>query len=988
MSDYNITKQHDQLRDFLKRINPNHTLQPFSDIKELEKYIKRDITNLLVRKFKKLKSGAILPHSSFGDIFLVQHYLTSLTPSNPDQLREINQVASEIISIWNAMGYGIMRCTFDNSTINFEGKRSDWLDSHKVFIRCVDGDVTTDDVKHVKQFIDNNPQYLGFIFTHSRISQPVKDLVSQFPTIKLQTQGEFYRSIMSPQKYIDRITSDYESSDIPKYYVTLNCFKEIVSEGEAEYVKEDLGDLDAYVDSWFEDRTKKHLSILGEFGSGKTWFSKHYAMRCLRKYHDNPHSSRLPIFISLRDYAKSYSIKQLITDLLLNEYGFKLPSFEVFQELNRQGRFLLVFDGFDEMAQKVDYDTVVQNFNELAKVAIVNSKVLLTCRSTHFRYERESRNILGGKERTTSQTLVTNQPGFEIINLEEFSDEKIIEVMTKRIGNAAEASSYWEELKPIYDIPSIAHKPVLIPMLIEVMPQIVGSASIDAASIYRIYTDRWINKSHEEGRTYLKTKWQTLYFMNELAWYMIKSQNLKIFWKNIPKFIDEYLHIDSKELDYYAHDLSNNTFLKRDHRGEFEFTHKSMTEFFVAYKFALELGAAKAEYAKDIPIENVQQLPISELTKNFGYMPLTNEIILFLKDMISNKLTLKEIFSRSKQSSADSSYLNSNLVTLLLIMKESFDSEDISRANLPNAELENSSFTNCNFDYANLSKCNMENITLKKSSFNNSNLAGSILSRANCREINGENVDLSSCNCMLADFQNSKLLKSNISNSRFVKANLSSSNLEECVARTSNFEDCNLQDSIFDNSMMDDCIFDEANLVNSSIKNAKLTNCTFHNALTTDIELTNSDLSNSYLGGLDLKKVGWGNAKLINATLINANLTGSRFTKADLTKCNLENAMLAKCKFEQSVFLNAVFEGADLSYSKFIGCNLQLTNLERITAENIEVDDSTTTTGVKIDRKTFLELPHKFQEILIRDNPHYSQFYNDGPRSIRKSVPK
>lgn len=986
ISDYNVTKKHDGLNALLTQMKSKHSIETFTDSKELEKFIKRDITNLLVRKFKQIKEGAVLSHTSFGNMSLIQHYLTSLTPTNPDPLIDINQVASEIISIWNAMGYKIVKCTFDNTTINFECEIKDWKRSDRLCIRCVDGEITTEDVDYVKQFLDVNPQYSAFIFTHSRISQSAKDLASKFSNITLQTQGEFYRSVMSPEKYIERISNDYKSSQIPKCYVTLNCFKEIITEDKSEYVKEDLGDLDTYVDKWFEDRSKKHLSILGEFGSGKTWFSKQYAVRYIKKYLDNPHINRLPIFISLRDYAKSYSIKQLITDLLLNDYGFSLPSFDVFQELNRQGRFLLVFDGFDEMAQKVDYEVVVQNFNELAKVAVSNSKVLLTCRTTHFRYERESRNVLSGKERTPAQSLVTNQPGFEIINLEEFSDDKIVEVMAKIMGDPMEAKLYWERLKPIYDIPSIAHKPVLIPMLIDVMPQIVESSSIDAASIYRIYTERWISRSHEEGRTYLKTKWLTLYFMKELAWSMIKSQNLKIFWKDIPKFIDEYFNIDSKELDYYAHDLQSNTFLKRDHRGVFEFTHKSMTEFFVAYKFALELGAAKNEYIVDIPPDSALQLSVSELTKTFGYTPLTNEIIIFLKDMISDKTILKEIFSRSKQSSSDSSYLNSNLITILLIMKESFDSEDISRANLPNAELENSSFTNCNFDYANLSKCNMEKIVLHNSKFNNSNLAGSIIVRADCRKIKGENVDLSNCNCLQSDFHGSELLKSNISNTSFVKANLSSSNLEDCIMRSSDFTDSNLTESVLDGSTIDNCIFDEADLINSSIKNATITNCTFHNSVTEGIEFTNSDLSNSDLEGLNLTKVGWGKAKLIHTTLIGSDLSGSRFTEANLTDCNLERAILARCKIEKSIFINAKLESADLSHSKFIGCNMQGANLERIKSEFVEIDENTVTSGVKIDRMTFLQLPNNFQKILIRDNPELSGFYTEGPKSIRKST--
>ena len=68
------------------------------------------------------------------------------------------------------------------------------------------------------------------------------------------------------------------------------------------------GWIDGYVDMWLDDPAKEHLSILGEFGTGKTWFSLHYAWVAMQRYRQAKKRGierpRVPIVVPLRDYAK------------------------------------------------------------------------------------------------------------------------------------------------------------------------------------------------------------------------------------------------------------------------------------------------------------------------------------------------------------------------------------------------------------------------------------------------------------------------------------------------------------------------------------------------------------------------------------------------------------------------------------------------------------------------------------------------------------
>jgi len=921
-STYNILNRSNKLECFIKELQQHHTIGKFDNVKELENLVKRDITKLLVEKFKEKREGKQLANVRFNDIKLVEHYLEKTMPISPGSVKVLNQVASEIMATWNSLKYKIHECSLENNTINFQGEADVWPSKSKVYVRCVDGEISTRDVIHVKNFLDSHNDFKGFVFTYNRISQSARELAEKYPEIKVQTQGEFYRDLIYPEKYISILQEKFDETEISKYYVPLDCYKEnIFDENNAQIEK--LGDLENYVGLWLEDQSKKHLSILGEFGSGKTWFAIYFAKKCLDKYLENPHTNRLPILISLRDYAKSYSIKQMMTDLLLNEYGFKFQgAFDVFKELNSQGKFLLIFDGFDEMAQKVDYSTVVENFWELSRVAVSNSKVLLTCRTTHFRYSMESQKVLSGRVHIPSYSLPISQPGFEIVNLQELSENKILEVMGKRIGDTEKAKQYWENLKPVYDIPGIANKPVLIPMLIDVMPDIVDEETVDPATIYHTYVENWIERSHKEGRTYLKTKWQTIFFITELAWHMIKTQNLKIFWKDIPNFIHDKLGIESKELDYYAHDLRTNTFLKRDAKGIFEFTHKSMTEFFVAYKFAFELGAINDDYANGISDEHKKQRTIEELNSEFGYTALTPEIILFLKDMIDNVNAIRILFHNAKQQSIGSGFLVSNLITLLLNLKESFDSEDISDTNIPNGEFQNASLTNCKFDRSNMSKSNLESADLSKSSFVQSNLSNSFLIKTNCTEIKGHEINLANSNCRNSNFYNCDLSDSNLTNCNFSGAKIIHSDLSGISAKRSDFRNAVLRESTLEHSKMQGSYFDDANLTDVGFKQSELIGCSFHNSITNNIELTDCNLKYSKFENVNVSKVRFGKSNLQNAFIMESDLSNCKFSGANLSNCNLKKSNLSKTTFENVDLGYALLIDCDLSHAEFVNCNL------------------------------------------------------------------
>ena len=221
-------------------------------------------------------------------------------------------------------------------------------------------------------------QQLTIVTSHG-FAKDIWDM-AEADDIQLLTFHELQHQIVNFDQHLDRLTKDFESDDISQYYINL------IAQNDEKMPTNIFDPIDAYVTEWINDDTKNHLSILGEYGTGKTTFCRKFAHDLAVQYNEDPLHNRIPILINLRDYSKVMSVRQLITDLLINEYGLQGINFPLFEKMNEDGLFLLIFDGFDEMAQKVIFDVAYSNFSKIAELAKPKkSKVMLTCRTEFFR---------------------------------------------------------------------------------------------------------------------------------------------------------------------------------------------------------------------------------------------------------------------------------------------------------------------------------------------------------------------------------------------------------------------------------------------------------------------------------------------------------------------------------------------------------------------------------------------------------------------------
>ena len=408
------------------------------------------------------------------------------------------------------------------------------------------------------------------------------------------------------KRYFDWLESEVKRLAIDKMYVPLACTKEEFDPVTKQKItvsryRERQGWIDRYINRWLNDTpAKAHISILGEFGTGKTWFVLHYAWTALQRYRDAKQQGlelpRLPLVISLRDYVETASIESLFCDFLFRKHKIPLPGYSAFEQLNRMGKLLLIFDGFDEMVAKVNSQKVINNFKELAKVVVPGAKVILTCRTEHFPEAKEGRDLLNPELQVSTSAVGGEKLQFEVLELEKFNNNQIRQVLSFRAETATV-----EKVMGNLQLLELATRPVMSELILEALPAIEVGKPVDMSRVYLYAVRRKMEQDIKSKRTFTSLA-DKLYFLCELSWEMLSNNqmsfNHRLFPDQIRRLFASVVQ-EEKDLDHYWHfDMMGQTMLIRSADGDYTPAHRSLLEFFVAYKFAAELGALSSDFTE------------------------------------------------------------------------------------------------------------------------------------------------------------------------------------------------------------------------------------------------------------------------------------------------------------------------------------------------------------------------------------------------------
>lgn len=626
---------------------------------------------------------------------------------------------------------------------------------HRLFISCVYGQITPSDIDAMEHVLTRKvPQ--GWLISDSRVSDLARRRAATDDNVEVFHLADFLQQkIWAP--YFDTLTAIAEVDRIPDRYVDMGGTKLDIDDHGQYTVSECFLSITDYVDTWLQDDTGKHITITGDYGIGKTWFCRFYAYRQMKRYLKNPTRERLPLLITLRDFPRLLSVRQLINEALLERY--KLPfigsAYDVFIEMNRRGKLLLILDGFDEMSRDESYASVAHNFNELVQLLDDHSKMILTSRADYFRWTKPSFHYSLSNIRGAAPIELPSSD-FTVLAFEPCTNEQITRIISRRLGKNTGAKVA-KELLAHEHLQQIAQKPLVTEFLLACLDDIQSIKN--TANAYLWATNRLLIQAIETHNIFATTA-DKLYFLCELAWEMLSSGEFRLHYSNIPERITQFFGnraLPKNDLDTWDLDLRNQTLLRHNAAGYYEFYNKSLAEYFVAYKFAAELGCLAPEFrhtyreADGSPCEiKLSQKHLIGLLATFGKIAFDDErmhtVGSLLAEMVGETTVdrlwkLIDLTRRKTPEQVQS--LCSNAVTLLHMLGTSF--REVSLANTV-------------LHRANLVQADLERANMEKSILIGANLSGANLRHANLRGAYLREINLFNCNLEYADMRGADLV--------------------------------------------------------------------------------------------------------------------------------------------------------------------------------------------------------------------------------------
>ncbi|MDM3847759.1 MAG: hypothetical protein PT116_22700, partial [Aphanizomenon gracile PMC638.10] len=653
----------------------------------------------------------------------LQKQITQLAQSQqqllpPGEIVRETELAKQLKKWFKALGYyfephEVLEKDYFEWIINIP---NNWGGYDRILIHGVEAEAGINDINAVKQAVETQKVDGGWIVAPRRVSKAAIDKLEKDENkhILCKTFDELIEDKANFSGYFDWLETEVKSRGIDKYYVPLACTKEeidLVTKrhiGVSHYGKEDDW-IEGYINQWLDDPVKEHLSVLGEFGTGKTWFAFHYAWLALKKYLEAKEKGtqrpRIPLVIPLRDYAKAVSIESLFSEFFFRKHQIGLPGYSAFEQLNGMGKLLLIFDGFDEMAARVDRQAMINNFWELAKVVgTEGTKAILTCRTEHFPEALEGRSLLNAELQASTSNLTGEPPQFEVLELEKFDDQQIKQVLNFKAKPETVASVINNE-----QLLDLARRPVMIDLIMEALPDIEAGKPVDISRVYLYAVRHKMERDIKADRTFTSMA-DKLYFLCELSWEMLSTDKMSLNYKEFPDQIRRCFGqavVEQKDLDHWHYDMMGQTMLIRNADGDYYPAHRSLLEFFVSYKLGRELGILAADFQEVVEVLPYDQ-GTTDLSQTFGKTLLAKAVLDLMFPMLSttaNQRLLAEVKATKGKTETVAGYCGSNAVQLLLKgSRLALEKQDLSETVIPGVNFGLASLYNVNLTGANLTE--------------------------------------------------------------------------------------------------------------------------------------------------------------------------------------------------------------------------------------------------------------------------------------------
>ncbi|AKJ00312.1 High-affnity carbon uptake protein Hat/HatR [Archangium gephyra] len=327
------------------------------------------------------------------------------------------------------------------------------------------------------------------------------------------------------------------------------------------------------LDAWLGSE-KSIALVLGEFGSGKStalaeWASVHWAQEGERP--------RL-LLASLAGASTSQDAEALLLEAAALE---EAPAHRAaLRVLVRRSLLVPCFDGFDEMATRLDASELAGRLSELLSVAGRWGKVLVSSRTHYFSSEEQLRTaVTEALTRTLGQSA-----GFQRIELQPLTGEQVERLVRKILPEQGQADHALDRIARTYDLQDLVHRPLLLGMVLKTLDQLAPGSRVGRADLYEAYLARWLEQTRSSDPDVF-TDEQKIAFAESLAEGLWSSGRPDCSWQELQKSVRArlvQLLPDAMPVGAAHLEIQGGAFFVHEGEDRYRFAHKSFLEYFLA----------------------------------------------------------------------------------------------------------------------------------------------------------------------------------------------------------------------------------------------------------------------------------------------------------------------------------------------------------------------------------------------------------------------
>ncbi|MBI3270741.1 MAG: pentapeptide repeat-containing protein [Planctomycetes bacterium] len=594
-------------------------------------------------------------------------------------------------------------------------------------------------------------QYRAFLVARTAFANNAHEVAHRH-FVRLLTYDELLRSLVDFGPLLDAYVRGFQGTALERLYVE----QEIVLQADLKPGAQPTArPLLQTVRDWIGRPGEPQLTLLGDFGCGKTSFCRRLASELAAAGREKGDGGRVPILVDLRRAGSSMAnLENLLTDHF-QQVTTQPVNVGALLHLNREGRLILLFDGFDEILAFSEPSKHLEILREILRAAEGRAKVLLTCRTNYFRDRPDEvktltpvPSLLSTAGATRLYAEIQDRPGFEIAYVREFSEDQIREYLRKALPTPEEAGSFWDRICRTHDLRDLAARPFLLEMIVLTLPKLLEAGprrEVKVADLYEAYCEKWL--AHTDPRLKL-TRENKVPIVEYLARVIWESPDGRAHHETLYERATEFL--GGRTLSLYDRDridfeVRTALFLNRDAQGNYTFIHKSFLEFFIARTLragikegrpeALDLRRLTPEVALFLESwEEAQRIPAFAcgiLSRSAPPRVAANALLLLYWHVKSATMPLLGKGNEGSDESEDYHRLT-----------EAFRKARPERLALPDVDLAGADLRGIELSGADLSGANLTGANLRLAGLKGSVLAKADLTSADLRHADIEEADL------------------------------------------------------------------------------------------------------------------------------------------------------------------------------------------------------------------------------------------------------